>query len=161
MNKILICYFSASGVTRSVSEKLASFLNGDLFEIKPSEEYTAKDLDWENQESRSSKEMADHSSRPKIKEKLTDIEKYETILIGYPIWWDLAPRIINTFMETTNFENKKIYLFATSGGSSINESIKTLKEEYPNLNFISGKRLSETVTKEEIYSWIGEVNDKD
>ena len=93
MNKILICYFSASGVTRSVSEKLASFLNGDLFEIKPYEEYTAKDLDWENQESRSSKEMADHSSRPKIKEKLTDIEKYETILIGYPIWWDLAPRI--------------------------------------------------------------------
>ncbi len=155
MDKKLICYFSASGVTKNTSEKLASLVNGNLFEIKPVKEYTARDLDWQDKNSRSSLEMADSSSRPEIKVKLNDIENYDTVFIGYPIWWGLAPRIINTFIENTKLENKKIYLFATSGGSGIEMSINNLKNEYPSLNIISGKRLSGNITNDEINSWLG------
>ena len=155
MDKKLICYFSSSGVTKNTSEKLASLVNGNLFEIKPVKEYTARDLDWQDKNSRSSLEMADSSSRPEIKVKLNDIENYDTVFIGYPIWWGLAPRIINTFIENTNLENKKIYLFATSGGSGIEMSINNLKNEYPSLNIISGKRLSGNITNDEINSWLG------
>ena len=156
MDKKLICYFSASGVTKNVGEKLAALVNGDLFEIKPVREYSIEDLDWQNNNSRSSLEMADSTSRPEMENKLDGIENYETILIGYPIWWGLAPRIINTFIESTNLENKKVYLFATSGGSGIENSIAKLRQEYPNINFISGKRLSGNITSDEISSWLGE-----
>lgn len=156
MDKKLICYFSASGVTKNTSEKLASLVNGNLFEIKPVKEYTARDLDWQDKNSRSSLEMADSSSRPEIKDKLNDIENYDTVFIGYPIWWDQAPRIINTFIESTNLENKKVYLFATSGGSGIDISLKRLRNEYPNINFVGGKRLSGNITSNEIFSWLGE-----
>ncbi len=154
MEKAIICYFSASGVTKNVAKKLSEIINGDLFEIKPIKEYTEEDLDWHNKNSRSSIEMNDNTSRPEIKDKLDNIEDYNTILIGYPIWWDLAPRIINTFIENTNLTNKKIYLFATSGGSGIEESLNNLRRDYPNVNFVSGKRLSENITSNEISYWL-------
>ncbi len=154
MSKILISYFSASGVTRKVAEKTASIIGGDLFEIEPINEYTSEDLDWTNKQSRSSLEMNDISIRPKIKNKLTNLNNYDTILIGYPIWWDLAPRIINTFIEENNLENKKIYVFATSGGSDVNNSFNNLKNTYSSINFISAKRLSSNLDNEDISNWL-------
>lgn len=154
MNKTLICYFSASGVTKSAAENLSKMINADLFAIEPLIKYTNEDLDWNDQNSRSSKEMEDATSRPEIKDQLTNINDYDTILIGYPIWWDLAPRIINTFIESVHLENKKVFVFATSGGSGVENSFQMLKREYPNINFISAKRLSWNVSKEEISSWL-------
>ena len=142
MNKILICYFSATGKTKVVAHNIAKAIGGDLFEIVPSIKYTENDLDWEDKTSRSSIEMDNINSRPKILNKVENIDNYNTILIGYPIWWYTAPRIINTFIEENNLKNKKIYLFATSGGSGIEKSLSDLKDTYKDLNFISAKRFS-------------------
>ena len=142
MKKSLVVYFSASGVTRMVANELKDVLDGDLFEIVPENKYTSMDLDWTNKNSRSTIEMHDDASRPKILNKLTSIDAYENIFIGYPIWWDLPPRIINTFIEENDLTNKNIYLFATSGGSDIQESFNYLKNKYPNLHFIDGKLLN-------------------
>lgn len=142
MKKSLVVYFSASGVTRMVANELKDVLDGDLFEIVPENKYTSMDLDWTNKNSRSTIEMHDDASRPKILNKLTSIDAYENIFIGYPIWWDLPPRIINTFIEENDLTNKNIYLFATSGGSDIQESFNSLKNKYPNLHFINGKLLN-------------------
>ena len=150
MNKTIICYFSASGITKNVALKISSIINGDLFEIKPLEEYSNEDLNWNNPNSRSSIEMNDSSVRPRMKEQLTNIDNYNTVIIGYPIWWDLAPRIINTFIESINLENKKVYIFATSGGSSIEGSLNNLRKTYPNINFVNGKRLSTNIDSNEI-----------
>ena len=151
--KVLISYFSASGVTRRVAEKIKEVTGGSLFEIEPVNPYTKEDLNWMNSQSRSSVEMKDKSSRPSIKNKVENIEEYDTILIGYPIWWYTAPTIIQTFIEKNSLENKKIYLFATSGGSGVEKSLEDLKKTYPNLNFVSCKRFS-NVTEEEIKQWL-------
>lgn len=154
MSKILISYFSASGVTKNVAEKISSIVNGDLFEIEPVNKYTSADLDWTNKQSRSSIEMNDKSSRPKIKDKVGNINDYDTVLIGFPVWWYTAPTIINTFIEENNLENKKVYIFATSGGSGVDGSLNDLKSAYPNINFVSGKRLSSNVSENDITNWI-------
>ena len=154
MNKTIICYFSASGITKNVALKISSIINGDLFEIKPLEEYSNEDLNWNNPNSRSSIEMNDSSVRPRMKEQLTNIDNYNTVIIGYPIWWDLAPRIINTFIESINLENKKVYIFATSGGSSIEGSLNNLRKTYPNINFVNGKRLSTNIDSNEKSFWL-------
>ena len=154
MNKILVSYFSASGVTKNVAEKLKSMLNADIFEIEPVNPYTNADLDWTNKQSRSSIEMNDLTYRPEVKNKVSNINEYDTVLIGFPVWWDLAPTIINTFIEENSLENKKVYVFATSGGSSVTGSFNALKNDYPNINFIDGKRLSSNIEKDEILNWI-------
>ncbi len=154
MSKILVSYFSASGITKSVAEKIASILSSDLFEIEPIHKYTSADLDWTNKQSRSSIEMNDKSSRPEVKDKVSNIEDYDTILIGFPVWWYTAPTIINTFIEENNLENKKIYIFVTSGGSGVDGSLNDLKIKYPNINFVSGKRLSNNISDNDITSWI-------
>ena len=154
MNKILVSYFSASGITKNVAEKLKSMLNADIFEIEPVNPYTNADLDWTNKQSRSSIEMNDLTYRPEVKNKVSNMSEYDTVLIGFPVWWDLAPTIINTFIEENNLENKKVYVFATSGGSSVTGSFNALKNDYPNINFIDGKRLSSNIEKDEILNWI-------
>ena len=154
MSKILVSYFSASGTTRSVAEKVASIIGGDLFEIEPANKYTDADLNWNNSSSRSSIEMNDSTSRPEIKNKVPNLSDYDTVLIGFPVWWDLAPTIINTFIEENNLENKNVYVFATSGGTSVNNSFNTLKNTYSNINFISAKRLSSNLDESDITSWI-------
>ena len=154
MSKILVSYFSASGVTRGVASKIATTKGADLFEIEPVIKYTDEDLDWTNPESRSSIEMNNSESRPEIKNKVSNLDVYDTILIGFPIWWDLAPTIINTFIEENNLENKKIYVFATSGSSSVDNSFNNLKNSYNNLNFISAKRLSSNVSDSDITNWL-------
>ncbi len=156
MNKTLICYFSASGVTKSVSEKLAKILEGDLFEIEPTEKYTSADLDWTNKESRSSVEMADKSSRPAIAKKIENLEVYDKIIIGFPVWWYTAPTIINTFIEENDLRNKKIYVFVTSGGSNETGSFTDLKNSYPELNFVNAKRFKGSESEEEYRSFIEE-----
>ena len=117
MSKTLAAYFSASGTTAKVAEMLAKAANADIYEIKPAVPYTRADLDWMNKKSRSSVEMSDKSSRPELADKSANIADYDTVLLGFPIWWYVAPTIINTFLESYDFSGKKIVLFATSGGS--------------------------------------------
>ena len=126
MSKKLVAYFSASGVTKRAGEKLAELAGADLFEIKPSVLYTSADLNWMNKKSRSSVEMADTSSRPEIAEKLDNMADYDTVIIGFPIWWYTAPTIIKTFLESYDFSGKKIALFATSGGSGFGKTVDDL-----------------------------------
>ena len=123
----LVAYFSASGVTRKEAEKMAEKLGADLYEIKPQVPYTKEDLDWRNKESRSSVEMADLSFRPAIVDDDAHVEKYDTIYLGFPIWWHIAPTIVNTFLEKYDFSNKKIILFATSGSSGWGDTAKELR----------------------------------
>ena len=154
MSKVLVTYFSASGVTRRVAENIANNIGADLFEIKPKQEYTSEDLKWTNKQSRSSIEMNDKSSRPEIVETISNIEEYDTILIGFPVWWYTAPTIINTFIESNNFSNKILVPFCTSGGTGISGCERDLKNQYPQYTWKDGKRLTGRETKEDIENWI-------
>ena len=156
MSNILITYFSASGVTKSEAERISKIVNGDLFEIEPKEKYTKEDLDWRNKQSRSSVEMQNRSSRPEIKEDNLDISNYDTILIGFPIWWGVAPTIVNTFIESKNFTGKNLIPFCTSGGSGMLYCENDLRKTYPNYNWKQGKRILGNETDEEIINWINE-----
>ncbi len=127
MSKTLVAYFSASGVTKDVAQRLAQVAGADLFEIKPLVPYTREDLDWTNPKSRSSIEMKDPASRPPIAEQLPTLDTYDTIFIGFPIWWYVAPTIIDTFLESYDFSNKTIIPFATSGSSGLGKTVEVLK----------------------------------
>ena len=153
MNKTLIAYFSASGTTKQVAERLANTVNGDLFEIEPKEKYTSEDLDWTNKQSRSSIEM-NQNIKPEILNKINNLDEYNKIVIGFPIWWYKEPTIIDKFLEENDMTNKNIYVFVTSGGSSIDSTYKSLQNNFPNLNFISGKRFTGRESEEEYKSWI-------
>ena len=154
MSKILVSYFSASGVTKKVAEKIATAIEGDLFEIEPIEKYTNEDLDWTNKQSRSTIEMNNKSFRPPVKNKVSNIEEYSVVVIGFPVWWYTAPTIINTFIEENNLTGKDVYVFVTSGGSSSAGSFKDLRNLYSDINFISSKRLIGTESDEEYRNWI-------
>ena len=135
----LVAYFSASGKTASLAQKLADEAGADIFEIRPAVPYTNEDLNWMNKQSRSSVEMSDKSSRPAIADTSVDISKYDTIYIGFPVWWYIAPTIINTFLESADFSGKKIILFATSGGSGFGKAVDNLKVSAPNAQITEGK----------------------
>ena len=154
MSKILVSYFSASGVTKRVAEEIANAVEGDLFEIEPVEKYTDADLNWMDKKSRSTIEMNDRSFRPPIKNKVENLGDYDKVVIGFPVWWYTAPTIINTFIEENDLTGKSIYVFCTSGSSGVDGSLNDLKNTYPNLNFISGKRLKSNVDLEEIKTWL-------
>ena len=154
MSKILVSYFSASGVTKKIAEKITNAVSGDLFEIEPVEKYTPEDLDWTNKQSRSSVEMNDKSFRPAVLNKVSNISEYDTIVIGFPVWWYTAPTIINTFIEENNLEGKNIYVFVTSGVSGSEGSFRDLKNTYENLNFISNKRFTGRESNEDYINWI-------
>ena len=147
-NKTLVAYFSASGVTKKVATEMATVANADLHEIKPAQAYTNADLDWHDKQSRSSVEMADKKSRPAITDKLANMSDYQTVYVGFPIWWYTAPTIINTFFESYDFNGKTVYLFATSGGSTIDKAVKDLKAAYPKINIKSGRLLNYAGEKE-------------
>ena len=127
MSKTLVAYFSASGRTKKKAEKLAKELGADLYEIKPAIPYTKKDLNWMDKSSRTSVEMSDPGSRPEIVDDDAHIEQYDTVYVGFPIWWYIAPTIVNTFLEKYDFAGKKIMLFATSGGSGWGDTVSSLK----------------------------------
>ena len=141
MNNNLIVYFSCSGETKKVAEKLKKALSCDIFEIVPETLYTDRDLDWNDKNSRSTIEMGDESCRPRIRNRIDNIDKYDTIYLGFPIWWYTAPRVINTFLDSYDFSNKKVILYCTSGGSSIDKTYNDLKNSYPDIDFIKGSRL--------------------
>ena len=153
MKKVLVAYFSASGVTKGVAQQLAEVTGGTLHEIKPAQPYTDADLDWRNKQSRSSVEMQDKSSRPAITEKLANMQDYDVVYVGFPIWWYTCPTIINTFMETYDFKGKTVIPFATSGGSSIEKACEDLKTAYPDVNWKEGKLLNR-VSKKELEDWV-------
>ena len=153
MKKALVAYFSASGVTEQVAEKLASAAHADCFRIQPKIAYTKADLDWTNKSSRSSVEMSDPASRPEIVNEKLDVLSYDTIFIGFPIWWYVAPTIINTFLEAYDFSGKKIVLFATSGGSGFGNTIKELQPSAPDAVITEGSLLNRG-TKKEISEWV-------
>ena len=131
MKKTLIVYFSATGNTKAAAEKLAREFNADLYEITPETPYTAADLDWRDKSSRSTLEMKDKSSRPAIKGVCENIAQYDTVWIGFPVWWYTAPTIVNTFIEAHDLSGKVLNVFATSGGSGVKGSASDLKKAYP------------------------------
>ena len=158
MSKILVAYFSASGVTKGVAEKLAKVVNGDLYEIKPEQPYTSADLNWMDKNSRSSIEMKDHSSRPAINGKIENMENYDVVYIGFPIWWYVAPTIINTFLESYDFSGKTIVLFATSGGSGFGNTVAELKGSVSDTTVIKeGKVFNSGVSKDQLSSWVNDL----
>ena len=153
MSKKLAAYFSASGVTKRYAERLAKAAGADLFEIKPSIPYTNADLNWQDSGSRSSVEMKNPDSRPEIAEKLPDMEEYDTIIVGFPIWWYVAPTIINTFLESYDFSGKTVIPFATSGGSGIGKTADVLRKICPAADIKDGKVLN-GMSDKEIAQWV-------
>ena len=154
--KVLVAYFSASGVTKGVAQQLAEVAGADLHEIKPEQPYTDADLDWRDKESRSSVEMKDKNSRPAITDKLENIADYDVVFVGFPIWWYTCPTIINTFMEAYDFKGKTVVPFATSGGSTIEKSCEDLKATYPDLTWKDGKLLNKP-SKEDLEQFVQTV----
>lgn len=142
MGKKLVAYFSASGTTKKTAEMLAQAAGADLYEITPKVAYTQADLNWMDKKSRSSVEMNDKKFRPEIEEKDAHISEYDEIILGFPIWWYVAPTIVNTFLEKYDFTGKKIVLFATSGGSGFGNTVKELQPSTPNAEFVEGKVLN-------------------
>ena len=146
MSNVLVAYFSASGVTKNVAEKIANDNGYDIFEIVPEEIYTAEDLDYTNKDSRSTIEMNDKSFRPPIAETC-DVSGYDTVVIGFPVWWYTAPTIINTFIESVDLSGKTIKAFCTSGGSGIDKCVSDLQASYPELNCSKGMRFMGNTSK--------------
>ena len=157
-NKSLVTYFSASGVTKKVAEKLAEAAGADLFEIKPEVAYTEADLNWMDKKSRSSIEMNDKSFRPAIAEKCNNMADYDVVYVGFPIWWYVAPTIINTFLESYDFSGKTIVLFATSGGSGFGNTVAELKGSVSDTTIIKeGKVFNSGVSKDKLVSWVNDL----
>ncbi|MBQ6980720.1 MAG: NAD(P)H-dependent oxidoreductase [Clostridia bacterium] len=148
MMKILVAYFSASGVTKGVAEKIAEKIGADIYEIKPVKPYTDADLNWMNRNSRSSVEMRDKSSRPEIITGDIDVSKYDRILLGYPVWWYTAPTIVNTFLEAYDFSGKEIIIWATSGGSGLGKAKDDLAKS-TTAKILNGKILNTTAQIEQ------------
>lgn len=151
--RILVAYFSATGTTARAAEKLADITGGERYAITPAESYTPADLDWHDTRSRSSVEMNDPKARPAIKGRKENIADYDVVFIGYPIWWDLAPRVINTFIESHDLKGKTVIPFATSGGSTLAGSEAALKKAYPALNWKEGRLLNRADEKT-LRTWI-------
>ncbi len=155
MSKTLVAYFSASGTTAKAAKSLADAANADLYEIRPAVPYTQADLNWMDKKSRSSVEMNDKSSRPALADKDANIGAYDTILLGFPIWWYVAPTIINSFLESYDFSGKKIVLFATSGGSGFGKAVDGLKGSVEADTVITeGRILNGSFSASELKAWV-------
>lgn len=157
MKKTLIAYFSSSGETARLAKTLADATGGDLFEIRPETAYTSADLNWMDKKSRSTVEMQDKSSRPAIAAPCSNLADYDTIFVGFPIWWYVAPTIINTFLESGDFSGKKIVLFATSGGSGFGKTVADLKDSAPGATIVEGKLLNGTQSVAGLKSWVDSI----
>ena len=155
--KILIAYFSAQGTTKKVAENLSIVIKSDLYEIKPEIEYTKEDLKWTDENARSSIECKNEDSRPKLKDKNANIEKYDIIFLGFPIWWYNAPPIIKTFLESYNFNNKTIILFGTSWGSQFGDTAKKLNKYVKGAKIIEGKMLNSRPSIEELKKFVNSL----
>lgn len=154
MSKILVAYFSASGETAKLAKTVAEVTGGDLFEIQPEVAYTSADLNWNDKRSRSSVEMNDESSRPAIASHVGNMEQYDTVFVGFPIWWYQAPRIIETFLESYDFSGKTVIPFATSGSSGMGKTAEILKVSCPGAVVDPGKRLSSRESAASVRKWV-------
>lgn len=153
--KFLVAYFSATGTTAGVAKNLAEAADADLYEIRPKTSYTSADLDWNNPKSRSSIEMRDNPKfRPPIEGALPDVSGYDTVLIGFPIWWYVAPTIINTFLEGCDLSGKRVAVFATSGGSGMGRTLDELKPSAPGAVWLSSKRFGNRESVSSLKAWI-------
>lgn len=152
-HKVLVAYFSATGVTARAAQKVAKVTGGEVYAITPAKPYTDADLDWNDKQSRSSVEMNDPKARPALGGERLDVLEYDVVFIGYPIWWNQAPRLINTFIESHNLKGKTVIPFATSGGSTIAGSAATLKRSYPALEWKEG-RLLNSADEKTLRTWI-------
>lgn len=157
-DETLVVYFSATGTTKGVAERIASVTNADLYEIIPAEPYSSDDLDWHDSKSRTSIEMNDTDARPAIASDTISLDSYSTVYIGYPIWWGEAPRIMSTFVESYDFSDKTVIPFCTSGSSGIGRSGDNLKELANSGNWLSGDRLDANISESEIQDWINDLN---
>lgn len=156
MGKRLVAFFSASGTTKRVAEMIASAVDADMYEIMPKQPYSKADLDWMDKKSRSSVEMSDKKFRPEISDTDVLVEQYDEIILGFPIWWYVAPTIMNTFLEKYDFTGKKIVLFATSGGSGFGNTVSELKPSAPDAEIVEGK-VFHRVAKQEIEEWVKQI----
>lgn len=145
--KILVAYFSCTGTTEKVADAIAKTVDGKLYRITPATDYISADLDWNNKSSRSSIEMTTESSRSELGGEVLDLKNYDVVFLGYPIWWNLCPRPVNTFLEKYDFSGKTVIPFATSGGSSITNSVKQLKRLYPKIVWGENRLLNGSVTQ--------------
>jgi flavodoxin len=158
MSEILVAYFSASGTTKHVAEKLAEAAGADLYEIRPEIPYTNADLNWRDEKARSTVEMKNPSSRPALADKSADIASHSTIFLGFPVWWYVAPTIINSFLEAYDFSGKKIVLFATSGGSGFGKTVAGLKGSVAaDTTIVEGKLLNSGDSVEELKKWVNGI----
>ena len=154
MSKKLVAYFSASGVTGAVAKDLAEAAGADIYEIRPQIPYTRADLNWQDTNARSTVEMRDKSSRPAMADKAAKVADYDVIFLGFPIWWYVAPTIINTFLEAYDFSGKTIVLFATSGGSGFGKTVEGLKLSAPGATIREGKLLNDRPSGSELKKWV-------
>lgn len=156
--RILVAYFSASGVTAGAARKLAEEAGADLYEIKPEVPYTSADLDWTDRHSRSSVEMNDPASRPAIAGKVPNMGDYAAVFVGFPIWWYVAPTIINTFLESHDLSGKTVIPFATSGGSGMGRTNDRLKPSCPGATLVEGRLLNGKLSESALRKWVEELN---
>ena len=156
MSKVLVAYFSASGVTAKVAEGLAKEIGADLFEIEPETPYTNADLNWQDKKSRSTIEMNDRGCRPAICSKVEDMARYGVVFVGFPVWWYREPSIIDTFMEAYDFSGKTVVPFATSGGSPIGDAGKNMQALAPGAEVAAGKRLTTGTSGKALADWAAE-----
>ena len=158
MSRKLVAYFSASGVTAKLAETLSEAIGADLYAIKPEVPYTKADLNWMNKNSRSSVEMKDPASRPAIAGKRDNMDEYDTIFVGFPIWWYVAPTIINTFLESYDFAGKTIIPFATSGGSGMGKTNEKLQPSCPGAKLMDGKVWEKNSKADELAAWAEDLS---
>ena len=156
MGKRLVAFFSASGTTKKVAEMMASAADADMYEIMPKQPYSKADLNWMDKKSRSSVEMSDKKFRPEISDTDVLVDQYDEIILGFPIWWYVAPTIMNTFLEKYDFTGKKIVLFATSGGSGFGNTVSELKPSAPDAEIVEGK-VFHRAAKQEIEEWVKQI----
>ena len=156
MGKRLVVFFSASGTTKKVAEMIASAADADMYEIMPKQPYSKADLNWMDKKSRSSVEMSDKKFRPEISDTDVLVDQYDEIILGFPIWWYVAPTIMNTFLEKYDFTGKKIVLFATSGGSGFGNTVSELKPSAPDAEIVEGK-VFHRAAKQEIEEWVKQI----
>lgn len=154
MGKILVTYFSATGATKRLAEKMAEVLYADTFEIEPEIKYTTEDLKWPSRTNRSFMEMRNKRFRPLVKNKMKNIDEYDTIFLGFPVWYNTAPTIVNSFIEENNFLGKDVYVFVTSGAHTVEKSFRDLQRTYPGINFITGKRFCGRFRAKDLLHWV-------
>lgn len=156
-SKIAVIYFSATGTTKEVAEKIANVTKGNIIEIMPKDKYTSSDLNYNNDSSRANKEQNNSSARPEIENNI-DVSKYDIIYLGYPIWWSDIPKIILSFIDANNLDGKTIIPFCTSGSTGISQSQNTLESYNRNIKWLKGKRFSSSVSEKELTEWIKELD---